>query len=170
MIHSPFTRAARLALLLLPLLALGALLPGCRTAQLFPTPAASWQTYTGQMHYGGKRSVVGDVVVRRSGTAEFQLGFSSGPGFPLMQLRLSGDHARAEGALARGSWQGSVATTPKPLRSWVNLRTVFNALPGHTASFSGSNWRASAQYAEGRLVHLEISYDSGERFTFHFSS
>jgi hypothetical protein len=71
------------------------------------------------------KSVIGDVVVRRSKQGDLQLAFSSGPGFPLMRLSQSGTVARAEGVLARGSWQGAPERAPQHLRGWIRLaRTV----------------------------------------------
>lgn len=121
----------RTALLLLLSGLCAAMLPGCQTQLTFPTPAADWQTHTGQLQYRSAtgRSVIGDVVVRRSARGDFQLAFSSGPGFPLLQLRQSGDLARAEGALARGSWQGRVANAPAPLHGWLALRKAFARQP-----------------------------------------
>ncbi len=107
-----------------------ALLPGCATTNnAFPSPGANWQSYQGQLHYisAKGRSVIGDVVIRRSPQDDFQLEFQSGPGFPLIRVWESGSLARAEGALARGSWQGPPDKAPRPLRSWLQLRSSFSA-------------------------------------------
>ncbi len=127
-----------------------ALLPGCQTPLAFPAPTADWQTHTGQLQYRSAtgRSVIGDVVVRRSARGDFQLAFSSGPGFPLLQLRQSGELARAEGALARGSWQGRSDRAPAPLRGWLQLRDAFPKQP-----------------PAGTLT-LTLA---GDQFAFHFS-
>jgi hypothetical protein len=121
------------------------------------------------MYYSGQRSVVGDVVVSRLGSSDFRLEFSSGPGFPLMRLSQSAVRSRAEGAFARGQWQGGVEHAPKHLRTWLHLREVFAALPGHNGSFRQGSWRAKAEYAEGKLEQLTVSTSNGERFAFHFS-
>ena len=100
---------------------------GCQTPTAFQKPDARWQTHTGQLQYlSGDTSVIGDVVVRTFGSSEFQLDFQSGPGFPLMQLRQSGDRARAEGILARGRWKGMSSRAPQQLRGWVKLREEFS--------------------------------------------
>ncbi len=112
------------------LAAAGAALPltGCQTASGFPQPAANWQTFQGQLRYSSGttgKSVIGDVVIRRSPLGDFQLEFQSGPGFPLMRLYRSGDQVRTEGVLARGSWQGAAEKAPKPLLGWASLPTAF---------------------------------------------
>ena len=161
-----------LSLLLLPALAVGtlALLPACQTAATFPAPTAQWQTFTGQMHYAGKRSVVGEVVVRESGP-NFQLAFASGPGFPLMRLWSNGSVVRTEGVLAHGSWQVAMNHVPAPLRGWAALPTAFASISPAHPKFSGNGTTAEASFAGNRLLHLVVtSGASGERFTFHFSN
>jgi hypothetical protein len=160
-----------LRLVLLPFLAAGTLglLSSCQTISAFPALNAQWLTYTGQMHYAGQRSVVGDVVVRQSGS-NLQLAFSSGPGFPLMRLWVGGDQARAEGALARGSWHGNPGHAPAALRGWVKLAPAFAAISPQKPVVNGDGFRAEATFAGGRLEHLVVRANaSGERFTFHFS-
>ena len=144
------------ALLLAALLPLQ---PGCQsTGGAFPAPAAHWETYTGQMHYAGASSIVGDVVVRRSGH-DLQLAFSSGPGFPLMRLWVSGSRTKAEGVLARKPWQG-----------WLKLADAFAAVTPAQPVASGSGYRAEGTFSSGRLEHLVVTNTAtGERFTFHFS-
>jgi hypothetical protein len=141
----------RIALLFLLASLCSAVLPGCQTPLAFPEPAPDWQTHTGQLHYRSAtgRSVVGDVVVRRSPRGDFQLAFSSGPGFPLLRLWQLGDNARAEGAVARGSWQGRREKAPGALRGWLQLREVF---------------ARSGAPAKGQTLTL-----GGDQFAFHFS-
>lgn len=114
----------------------------------FPNPGPDWKTYQGQLHYTSStgRSVIGDVVIRRSPQGDFQLEFFAGSGIPLIRLWEAGQTARAEGLLARGSWQGSVAHPPRALEGWV-------ALPGR---FSAHGQKASVSAG-------------GDRFVFHFS-
>ncbi len=138
------------------LLLLAALVSGCQTASTFPAPGADWQTHSGQMQYVSAegKSIIGEVVVRRSKQGDFQLAFSSGPGFPLMRLWKSGDRLRAEGALARGSWQGAAGKAPKPLQGWVSLPARFEAAVKGAAP-----------------AHFTISApETRERFAFHFGS
>lgn len=163
-----FTRAFRRPLWLLATVLLA--LAGCLSAPDFPTPGASWQTYTGQMHYGGTRSVIGEVVVRRSGTSDFQLAFSTGPSVPLMRVWESGDRARTEGALSRGAYSGSPERVPSHLRGWMALREVFASVPAQGGKFSGKFGTAEAQVVNGRLQHLTVTARGGDRFTFHFGA
>lgn len=146
---------------------------GCQTPMTFAAPTAAWQTYQGQLHYSNAttgRSIIGDVVVRRSpGGSDFQLQFSSGPGFPLLQLWQSGDNARVEGALARGKWQGRTGSAPERLRRWVQLKDVFAQLAPGLLELRGPGWTASAAYTGGQPEHCEIAFAGGEeRFVFHF--
>ena len=98
----------------------------CQTPHEFTAPDASWKTQTGQLKYtSGERVLIGEVVVSRRGTADFQIEFQKAGGFPLLKLRMDSTTARAEGILARGSWQGAPDQTPKPLRGWVGLREAF---------------------------------------------
>ncbi len=42
-----------------------------------------------------------------------------------MRWQQDGNAARAEGVLARGSWQGDVNRAPERLRGWAQLRQKF---------------------------------------------
>lgn len=126
----------------------------------------------GQLHYQGvgERSVIGEVIVRRSGTRDFALSFLSGPGFPLLKLQVSGDDVVAEGMFARGRWRGKVANAPKQLRSWIALREVFAELPAKRTSYKRSGWSTQVRFVGGRPEHIETAFSTGERFAFHFAS
>lgn len=147
-------------------------LTGCQTPMVFTSPTAEWQSYQGQMHYSNAagKSVVGEVVARRAPDgSEFQLQFSSGPGFPLLKLWQAGDHARAEGVLARGRWQGRSAKAPPALKNWVRLREVFAQLSPGRNDLRGPGWTAAATYA-GAPQRCEVAFvEAGERFDFQFS-
>jgi hypothetical protein len=138
-----------LASILLAAAALG--LAGCQTPATFPTPTAEWQSLSGQMQHiapNGK-SVIGDVVIRRSKQGDFQLELSSGPGVPLMRIFQAEGRGRAEGVMARGSWQGDPTRAPKHLRGWFRLAHVFS-VKGHNRD-------------------LKIT-EEGEQFVFRFGS
>lgn len=110
----------------LTVIALAAMLAACATPHEFPAPDASWITRTGQLKYtSGERVLIGEVVVSRKGAADFQIEFQKGGGLPLLKLRMDAAAARAEGILARGSWQGAPDQAPEPLRGWVGLREAF---------------------------------------------
>ena len=128
-----------------------ALLAGCQTPHQFATPDKSWKTHIGQLKYGDKtRTIIGDVVVQRRGTEDFQLDFQKAGGIPLLTLREDATTARIEGLLARGSWQGAPSTAPEHLRNWLLLRDVW------VASSSGGS--VSFGYA-----------DDNQRFLFQFN-
>ncbi len=132
------------------LAALALLLAGCQTPLAFPTPDAQWRTRVGQLQYvTPTRSIIGDCVVSRHGT-DFQLDFRTGPGFPLLRLWSSGGKARAEGVIARGSWQGDPSHPPQKLVGFLKLPAAL-AAQNHTS-------RVTVNSAE-----------TGERFTFVFS-
>lgn len=150
-------------------------LVSCQTPVVFSPPSADWQSYQGQMHFsnaaGDKSiSVVGDVVVRRSPDGrEFQLQFSSGPGFPLLKLWQSGDDARAEGVFARGSWHGRSAKAPDALHNWLRLREVFGQLSPGRNDLRGPEWKATASYSAGAPQRCEIVFVESDAFDFQFS-
>ena len=115
-----------------------ALLSGCQTPHQFATPDKTWQTHIGQLKYSdGQRTLIGDVVVQQRETTDFQLEFQKTGGFPLLTLRADATTARAEGLLARGSWQGAPSAAPKHLRGWVGLREALQkpAGPVRTVDF-----------------------------------
>ena len=89
----------------------------------FATPAAAWQTRTGQLAYKGPRmALIGEVLVRFSTSGEMELTFSKGPGVNLLVLRQDAQFGSAEGPMARGRWAGPVSTAPERLRGWFKLR------------------------------------------------
>ena len=134
----------------LTLAALVCFFAGCQTVGTFPSPGPDWQTYQGQLRYTSAKgkSVIGDVVIRRSPHDDFQLEFQSGPGFPLMRVWESGGLARVEGILSHGTWQGPVDHAPRGVQSWLGLRRSFATPPG------------------SKKVSLEVA---GDRFNFAFS-
>ncbi|HEY2343655.1 MAG TPA: hypothetical protein VGH90_11515 [Chthoniobacteraceae bacterium] len=125
---------------------------GCVTSNsAFPSPTASWETFTGQLRYTSAqgRSIIGDVVIRRSPQGDFQLEFQSGAGFSLLRLWESAETARVEGLLSHGSWQGPASKAPHHLAGWVHLRETF----AH----------------EKRPTHVKQNF-GGDRFDFHFAN
>jgi hypothetical protein len=101
-------------------LAAGLTLVGCASVPEFPEPDRSWLTKSGQLQYitPGNR-VIGEVEVsRRDG--DFRLQFTKGGAVPLIRVSRHERYARAEGALARGRWQGVADQAPSALRGWVN--------------------------------------------------
>jgi hypothetical protein len=145
--------------------AVATLLAGCQTAHQFVAPDAAWKTHIGQLKYSDrKRTLIGDVVVRQRGTADFQLDFQKAAGFPLIALREDAATARAEGIFARGSWQGAPEKAPKHLRNWVALREAFI----HPAQ--GASWKGEAATAGGALKSLFLTFPrDDQRFVFQFS-
>lgn len=111
----------------LAVVALSLVVVGCRTTTPFPTVNSTWRTQTGQLLYAkaGERTVIGDVVVSTSGANEFQLDFRTGPGIPLVKLWRSGERARVEGLLARGTWEGAVKAAPARLAGWIAVTDRF---------------------------------------------
>ena len=126
------------------------LLAACQTTAPFPQPDATWETRVGQLQYvAGDRAVVGECVLSRHGSDNFQLDFHSGPGFPLLRLWVAQNRARAEGVLARGSWQGRADSAPSHLQGWLEMA------------------RRVPRDAHGRLAYH--SKRTGERFQFALS-
>jgi hypothetical protein len=127
-----------------------ALLIGCQSTAPFPRPDSTWQTRIGQLQYAtARRSVIGECIVSRGSARDFQLDFHTGPGFALLRLWRSGDHVRAEGVLARGSWEGNANRAPQHLAGWVKMAGDFPRNAGRQTSLS--------------------SPKTGERFVFVFA-
>jgi hypothetical protein len=103
------------------------ILTGCQTPHEFTDDrSGKWTIQTGQLKYtSGERVLVGEVVVMQRGAEGFQIEFQKGGGLPLLKLRMDATMARAEGILARGTWQGPPDRAPNPLRGWVGLREAF---------------------------------------------
>lgn len=100
-------------------LALCLALAGCTTAPHFPEPSPAWTTHTGQLrHTTAERSVIGEFSATHHG-GDFRLEFSKGGAVPLLRIARHGQHARAEGPLARGRWSGLATDAPAPLRGWL---------------------------------------------------
>lgn len=113
------------------------LLAACQTPHSFTTPDASWRTHTGQLKFtSGERVLIGEVVVSQRGAEDFQLEFQKGGGIALLKLRLDATTARAEGLLARGSWQGPPEKAPAALRGWMELRKAFAQAPASRVTFA----------------------------------
>lgn len=104
--------------------ALGAGCAGSTKAPPLPARTVrAWQG-AGQLQYThGGQSIIGEVVVSRAANADLSLDFFKGPGIPLLKLWRagSGGEAAAQGALARGGWQGDAAKAPVRLRAWVKV-------------------------------------------------
>lgn len=167
----PFSLAA-----LVLALSVGTLFTGCQSiggkSAAFPAPAAGWQTYTGQLFYRGAngKSVIGDVVIRRSAHGDFQLEFLSGPGVSLMRLQRSATALHLEGILARGSWNPPLNRVPAPLRGWSGLPAIFDAANrSHQAAFSLEGDQVKAAYSGSRLSKLDVAPAVGGHFAFQFS-
>ncbi len=161
-------------------LAVMLLLSGCQTlppgrdiSGRFPEPGAGWHNEVGQLRYvTPERAVIGEVVVSRKAASDFQLDFLTGPGVPLMRLRLSGVDAYAEGLFARGHWEGNPARAGR-LSGWFALREVFAAAKEGTfrsAPRARLQWSAEAEDAAGRLERLSVEFPkTRERFVFVFA-
>ncbi len=151
-------------------LALSVLVAGCQTPHSYATPDASWKSHVGQLKFSDrKRTVIGEVVVQHRGAAEFQLDFLKGGGIPLLSVREDADQARADGLLARGSWQGTPATAPKALRPWLTLREAF--LQQKPAMSGGKrSWQVRGAYSGGELSGLSVAFpEDNQRFEFQFN-
>jgi hypothetical protein len=100
-------------------------LTSCATtsSHQFATPAANWQTKTGQLAYTGPRtSLIGEVLVRYSTAGDMELTFSKGTAVTLLTIRQDAEFASASGPLAGPGWAGPTAQAPERLRGWFALR------------------------------------------------
>jgi hypothetical protein len=171
-LKSPVRRLS-LAVQVLFSLTVAILISGCASTPkaAMPTPGQNWTTDSGQLRYRPKsgKSVIGDVVVRRSGE-DFLLVFTSGPGVPLIKLQTHGSTATAEGIFARASWSGDVSKAPQNLRGWVSLPGIFAKAVPNTPEIRNAGLSARLSYAGGRPQGVDVtSAETGEQFTFHFA-
>lgn len=146
---------------------------GCQTPHTFATPDASWKSSIGQLkHRNAERTVIGEVVIQRRGAQEFQLDFLKGGSFPLISIRQDATTTRAEGVLARGSWQGSVGNAPRHLRHWMRLPAAFVAADSGQqkwAADSTGDFTAEMQSAGKTINQLRIrALRPEEDFVFQF--
>ena len=154
------------------LLAVAGLLTACQTPRTFPTPTPQWKISVGQLKYeAGKRTLIGEVAISRLGP-DFQLEFAKGAGFPLLKLWISAESARAEGPLARGSWQGSPSAAPARLRHWLRLPKTFAAADAGRRSWIAESGDFSSQiaYSGSRPSLIRVSgKDPNEFYLFQLS-
>jgi hypothetical protein len=96
----------------------------------FSEPAAGWQTKSGQLMYRtAKTTLIGEAVVRFSGTGDFELTVSKGPGITLLSLRQDAGFAEFNANFTGQHWSGPTAQAPQQLRGWLGLRDQFLRAP-----------------------------------------
>ncbi len=151
-------------------LAMMALVTGCQTPRTFATPEASWKSHIGQLKYdSGERTLVGEVIVTRSAPQEFQLEFLKGGSFRLLKLWMSGSDARAEGVLARGSWQGALDRAPDHLQTWVQLPAIFAATDAGQRQWTAAGVSVEIQATGKTIDQIRVrALSSDEEFVFRF--
>ena len=104
----------------------------------FAQPTSAWQTRSGQLLYRhADTTLIGDVLIRFSDRADFDLTFSKGPGVTLLSLRQDATFAEVKGALAGPGWSGQIAHAPQQLRAWLGLRdAIMHAQDRHLVRHS----------------------------------
>ncbi len=144
----------------------------CQTSPEITQPIGRSVTYHGQLRYSGAvNPIIGEVIVRSATAEHLQIEFFSGPGFPLMRLRVGGDRGTAEGMIARGRWQGATEKAPAGIAGWFVLPEVFAAATVESGVLQGETWTANSIHSGGRLTRLEVRVaDSDETFAFHFGA
>lgn len=144
-------------------------LAGCATVPPFPEPDRTWQTFNGQLQYitAGSR-VIGEFEAS-SRNGDFRLQFTKGGAVPLIRVSRHQQYARAEGALARGRWQGTAEHAPSALRGWVNeVPRGFSGLgPVMAAAQLASQQQGSTGGERPRRMEVQGT-QPGERFIFVF--
>lgn len=142
----------------------------CHSTHTFATPDTAWKSHIGQLKFSNpQRTLIGEIVVQRRGTQDFQLDFLKGGSFPLISIREDATVARTEGALARGRWQGSPRTAPKALRPWLALREAF-AQPQASPAGATTPWRGQSTTENGQLSTLTLAFpEDQQRFVFQFN-
>ena len=144
-------------------------LGGCATIPAFPEPDATWKTFNGQLQYAttGNR-VIGEFEVSHR-DEDFRLVFTKGGAVPLIRVSRHQQYARAEGALARGQWQGLANNAPAGLKGWVaELPRAFSGLdPIMVAARSAGRSQGATGGERPRRMEIEGT-QPGERFVFVF--
>ena len=146
---------------------------GCQTPHTFATPDASWKSSIGQLkHRNAERTIIGEVVIQQRGAEEFQLDFLKGGSFPLISIRQDATVTRAEGVLARGSWQGPAGNAPRHLRHWMQLPAAFAAADSGQQKWAADSTRdftAEIQSTGKTINQLRIrALRPEEDFVFQF--
>lgn len=130
------------------------LVGGCAGIPDFPEPNREWRTVSGQLQYvTPENRLIGEFVASFHGS-DLRLDFSKSGPVPLIRVSRSGEFARAEGALARGRWRGSVDSAPLALRGWLI------EVPNAFAKLSSSRSPQRVEVAGAR---------PGEKFVFVFA-
>lgn len=147
-----------------------AVLAGCASVPPFPEPDKTWQSFNGQLQYITKeRRVIGEFEAS-SRNGDFRLQFTKGGSVPLIRVSRHQQYARAEGAFARGHWQGIAAKAPAPLLGWVT--EVPRGFTGIGPVMVAARIASLQQGAIGGGDHprrMEIQgTQPGERFVFVF--
>ena len=89
----------------------------------FAESTRDWQTRSGQLLYrNATTTLIGEALVRFSGSGDFELTFSKGPGLTLLTLRQDANIAEVKGAMSGRGWSGPVDRAPQQLRGWLGLR------------------------------------------------
>jgi hypothetical protein len=149
-----------------------AALTGCASVSItnFPEPDRTWKSYSGQLQYVSRtRSVIGEFVASRKGN-DFRLDFSKGGAVPLIRVSRHDQFARAEGAFARGQWQGVADKAPLPLKGWVaEVPRAFSGL-GPIVAAAQNATAAPGQAPSETARRMEVAgAQPGERFIFVFN-
>jgi len=106
-------------------LAVTILLTSCATTSYhrFAESTRDWQTRSGQLLYrNATTTLIGEALVRFSGSGDFELTFSKGPGLTLLTLRQDATFAEVKGAMAGRGWSGPIDRAPQQLLGWLGLR------------------------------------------------
>ena len=144
-------------------------LAGCATTPSFPEPDKTWQTFNGQLQYITPGSRVIGEFEASSRNGDFRIQFTKGGAVPLLRVSRHQEYAVAEGALARGRWQGKADKAPAALRGWVNeVPRGFSGLgPIMTAARGASRSQGVPGGEQPRRMEIQGT-QPGERFIFVF--
>lgn len=132
------------------------LLAACQAPHAFPEPGPNWTTHAGQLKQSRNgQGLIGEVLVRRNGARDFQLDLQKA-GVPLIKLSATAGTLRAEGILARGTWEGAPGRAPARLRGWASLPEVFAAADAGLSPGQAAGARFTCERTGGRLSRLKV--------------
>lgn len=145
------------------------LLAGCQSAKELSGLGPEAKTRIGQLQYTyGRRSIVGDIILRSLNGGDYDLYFSKG-GVPVLEFQTRGPHMVATGLLARNGWSGATQEAPGALKPWALLREVLPYFDSNVPSAQKPHrWSATFLRKDGILWRADVQFVGRKSMAFSF--
>jgi hypothetical protein len=149
---------------------LAIILMGCRSVNELSGLGPEAKTRIGQLRYAtGRRSVVGDIVLRNLTAGDYDLSFSKG-GVTVLELQTRGTKMTATGLLAGNGWSGAADRAPGPLQPWAMLKEVLVYFDSNApAAQKPGRWSATFQRMNGNLLKADIQFSHNRSMALSFA-